>query len=54
VLKHIANAYRLVFLSNTSVFDAVNQIVDQVPDSPEIRTLVDFMRSTEIGIISKI
>lgn len=53
VLKHIANAYRLVFLGNTSVFDAVNQIVDQVPDSPEIRNIVEFMRSSELGIISK-
>lgn len=53
VLKHIAYAYRLVFLGNTSVFDAVNQIVDQVPDSPEIQKIVAFMRSTKVGIISK-
>ena len=54
VLKHIANAYRLVFHSNTSVFDAVNQIKEQVPDGPEIRTLVTFMESTTKGVISKI
>ena len=53
VLKHIANAYRLVFLSKTSLFDAVNQIVEQVPDSPEIQKLVEFMRSTEVGVITK-
>jgi UDP-N-acetylglucosamine acyltransferase len=54
VLKHIANAYRLVFHGNTSVFDAVNQIKEQVPDSPEIQTLVAFMESSTKGIISKI
>ena len=52
-LKHIANAYRLLFLGQTSVFDATNQIEQQVPDSPEIRTIVQFLRSTELGIIAK-
>jgi len=53
VLKHIANAYRLVFNGNNSVFDAVNQIVQQVPDGPEIRHIVEFIRATKLGIISK-
>ena len=52
-LKHIANAYRLLFLGQTSVFDATNQIEQQVPDSPEIRNIVQFLRSTELGIIAK-
>ena len=54
VLKHIANAYRLVFLGQTSVFDATNQIEEQVPDSPEIHNIINFLRTTKIGIISKI
>ena len=54
VLKHIANAYRLVFRSNTSLFDALNQIKEQVPDSPEIRNLISFMESTKLGVIGKI
>ena len=53
VIKHIANAYRLVFHGNTSLFDAVNQIKDQVPDSPEIRNIVAFMESTKLGVIGK-
>lgn len=53
VLKHIANAYRLVFRGNTSLFDAVNQIKEQVPDGPEIRNIVTFMEATELGIIAK-
>ena len=52
-LKHIANAYRLVFMGHTSVFDAVNQIEQQVPDGPEIRHIIRFMRDTKLGIIAK-
>ncbi len=54
VIKHIANAYRLLFHGQTSVFDACNQIVDQVPDSPEIQEIVTFIRETKEGIIAKI
>ena len=54
VIKHIANAYRLVFHGQTSVFDALNQIKEQVPDSQEIRNIVRFLESTEKGIIAKI
>jgi UDP-N-acetylglucosamine acyltransferase len=53
VLKHLANAYRLVYLGNTSLFDAVNQIEDQVPDSPEVRNVIEFLRSTKLGVIAK-
>ena len=54
VLKHIANAYRLVFHGQTSLFDAVIQIKDQVPDSEEIRNITEFIESSKKGIISKI
>lgn len=54
VQKHIANAYRLVFHGNTSVFDAVNQIKEQVPDGPEIQNIVKFIEGTKAGIICKI
>ncbi|MDE5784169.1 MAG: acyl-ACP--UDP-N-acetylglucosamine O-acyltransferase [Prevotella sp.] len=53
-LKHIANAYRLLFLSNISLFDAINQIEQQVPDGPEIRNIIQFLRSTQLGVIAKI
>ena len=53
ILKHIANAYRLVFHGKTSVFDAVNQVEHQVPDGPEIRHIIEFIRDTKLGIISK-
>jgi len=53
VLKHIANAYRLVFHGQTSLFDAINQIEQQVPDGDEIRHIIAFLRSTQLGIITK-
>ena len=53
VQKHIANAYRLIFHGQTSVFDAVNQVKEQVPDSEEIQILVNFINNTQRGIISK-
>lgn len=54
VQKHIANAYRLVFHGQTSVFDAMNQIIEQIPDSHEISNIVEFLRTAENGIITKI
>lgn len=53
VRKHIANAYRLVFHGQTSLFDAINQINDQVPDGPEIRCIVEFLKNSEKGVITK-
>jgi len=52
VQKHIANAYRLVFHGQTSVFDATNQIREQVPDSEEVQKIIDFLSTTK-GIICK-
>ena len=53
IQKHIANAYRLVFLGQTSTFDAINQIRPQVPPSPEIDNIIRFLETTEKGIIGK-
>jgi hypothetical protein len=53
VKKHIANAYRLVFNDSVSVFDAVLQIKSQVPDSPEIRHIIEFINATKLGIIAR-
>ncbi len=53
-IGHIANAYRLVFHGQTSVFDAINQIKEQVPPSEEIDAVVSFLENSKIGIISKL
>lgn len=54
VQSYIANAYRLVFHGQTSVFDAVIQIKEQVPDGDEIRHIIEFINGTKLGIISKL
>ena len=54
VQKHIANAYRLVFNGQGSLFDAILQIKDQVPDGQEIRNITDFLKSTKAGIMTKL
>ena len=54
IQDHIANAYRLVFHGQTSVFDAVLQIQQQVPDSPEIQNIINFIKGTKLGIICKL
>lgn len=54
IQKHVANAYRLVFNGQNSVLDAVLQIKEQVPDSVEIRNIVEFINATKLGIISKL
>ena len=51
VLRHIANAYRLIYQGNFSVQDAVQKIVDQVPTSEEIENIIDFVKNSERGIV---
>jgi len=53
VQKHIANAYRLLFHGKTSTFDVINQIREQVPDSPEIQDILRFLETTQQGIMCK-
>ena len=54
IQKHVANAYRLLFHGQNSAFDSMLQIKEQVPDSNEIRNIVDFIKTTDKGIISKL
>ena len=52
--KHIANAYRLIFHGQNSLFDAANQVREQVPDSIEIKNILEFIDETKRGVITKI
>ena len=54
VIGHIANAYRLVFHGQTSVFDTVIQIKEQVPEGKEVNAIIEFIKGTQLGIIGKI
>lgn len=51
ILRHIANAYRLIYQGNFSIQDAVQKIVDQVPMSEEIEHIVAFVKNSERGIV---
>lgn len=51
ILKHIANAYRIIYHSNTSIYDALLRIRDQIPMSEEIENIISFVDSSQQGII---
>ena len=50
---HIANAYRLVFHGQNDIMDVCNQIKQQVPPSPEIDNILNFIMSSKLGLITK-
>ena len=52
VIKHIAQAYRILYKANTSVQDALSRIEEQIPKGPEIDQLLTFVRTSKLGIIS--
>ena len=49
----IGNAYRLIFHGQTSLFDSLNQVRDQVPDGEEVRKIIEFISATKKGLIGK-
>lgn len=51
ILRHIANAYRLIFNGGTSLEDAVLKIKEQIPHSEEIDNIMKFISETKRGII---
>ena len=53
VIKHIANAYRLIYNGGTSLFDAIMQVREQVTDSEEIRTIAEFVEASEKGLAGR-
>lgn len=52
IIKHIANAYRLIYQGGTiDMQDAIEKIRQQVPMSPEIEEIIRFVDSSKLGII---
>lgn len=49
-LRHIMNAYRLLYQANFSLQDAVLKIEDQIPMSDVIRNIIDFIKNSK-GIV---
>ena len=50
ILRHIVNAYRLVYQGNFSIQGALQKIEDQVPMSDEIHNIINFIRDSK-GIV---
>ena len=50
--RHLAMAYRLVFNGKISLYDAILQIKEQVPDGPEVRHVIEFLSSSK-SLITK-
>ncbi len=50
-LRHIVNAYRLVFQGNFSLHDAISKIEAQVPMSDEIQHILDFCKASKNGVV---
>ena len=51
LIKHIAQAYRILYKANTSQNDALLRIKEQVPGSKEIDNIIDFVSTSKLGII---
>ena len=55
-IKHIATAYRLIYHGETSIFDTLQQIREQVPMSEHIEYLIQFIKKSDesqVSIIDK-
>ena len=51
LIKHIAQAYRILYKANTSQHDALLRIKEQIPNSPEIEQIIEFVETSKLGII---
>ena len=50
-IENIHNAYRLIYNSHLSINEAVEQIMRDIPMSPEIEYIVNFVKNSQRGII---
>jgi UDP-N-acetylglucosamine acyltransferase len=48
-IQALKKAYRVLFRSSLLLEDAVAQVEEEFPDLPEVRELIDFLRSSERG-----
>lgn len=51
LIENIHNAYRLIYNSNLTVNEAVEQIKEHIPMSKEIEYIIEFVTSSQRGII---
>lgn len=53
-IRHISEIYRLLYLSDLNVTNAVKLIEEKIPDSQYRREIVDFVLNSERGIIRSV
>ncbi len=51
IIENIHNAYRLIYNSNLTVNEAVEQIKADIPMSKEIEYIIDFVSTSQRGVI---
>lgn len=51
LIENIHNTYRIIYNSGKNVSDALEQVKQEVPMSPEIQYIIDFIESSKRGII---
>ncbi len=51
LIEHIHKAYRLIYQRGLNVKDALEAIPNEVPMSPEIEYIINFIKSSERGIV---
>jgi len=51
VIKSIQDAYRLIYVQHRNMSKAMETVEETLPDIPEIRTILEFIRSSDKGIM---
>ena len=51
LIENIHNAYRIIYQSGKNVSDALKQIREEIPMTPEIEYIVSFIENSQRGII---
>jgi UDP-N-acetylglucosamine acyltransferase len=50
VISTLKKAYKIIFRSGLIQDEAIQKVLDEFPESSEVRTLVDFIRSSKRGV----
>ena len=50
-MKQIKEAFRLIYRSKLNVKQAIEEIRNSIPPTPEIEELIEFLSSSQRGII---
>ncbi len=51
LIRQIEDIYRIVYVQNTNVGKALDLVEERIPDSPEKRAVIDFIRHSEKGVM---